>query len=58
MYVREDGTVLEPEEAALLLMSVNTPGSNIQIEEVTQVQEEQPSVADLAQEELLVPIPW
>lgn len=37
MYVREDGTVIEPEEAALLLMSVNTPGSNIQIEEVQQM---------------------
>ena len=37
MYVREDGTVIEPEEAALLLMSVNAPGSNIQIEEVQQM---------------------
>ena len=35
--MREDGTVIEPEEAALLLMSANTPGSNIQIEEVQQI---------------------
>ncbi len=35
MYVREDGSVLEPEEAALLLMSVNAPNA-VQVEEVGQ----------------------
>ena len=56
MYVREDGTLLEPEEAALLLMSVNTPGSNIQIEEVA-VDEPVTTTTETVQEELLAPIP-
>ncbi len=39
MYVREDGSVLEPEEAARLLAHAQAPGSNILIEEV-QVQDD------------------